>query len=552
MTLGNLLLLATHDLDIINQVHQINNDFKFGFTIEVRDSKTFMKEDLALEADIEAVFLDFDEIPGEMQDFVYHQIKKINPALPLVTLKSSYDHYEVRSLFKNGVFDCLSKPLEKEIIYQLLQELKKTVQQSIQILQQKKDDPLQIMSSLRLSVIYNLLYGNIQNPKDIWDQCRLVGLSAVPNIAVTVQIDEFFSLNKDKSKQKQDTIRNEIITITRLFLKNELDEVLAMGTGADKFAIIFSLPLLNSNAEYKRYAIKLSEKTKEYIKEKTDYSVTIGIGNFCEDVRSLYVSYQEAIYAQKHKFFGGKDTVIHIDDVEPFTNEVHLLQNQDIATLASKLTVADIPAVKENMKNLFKELFSKQKVDPEVLKLQISEISTVLARAAINGGADIKEIHSILLDYTKELNIIENLTEMEQWFENMIYRFTDLVFKNKNEYSLKSVQKAMDYIEKNYLNSITLEDVATFVHLSPTYFSRLFKGTTGKNFIEYITYLRIEKAKAMLMDLNYTVYQIASEVGYSNSHYFSRVFKSLVGKTPSDYRNSILGPIEVPNEKGLN
>ncbi|OCA82067.1 helix-turn-helix domain-containing protein [Pseudobacillus wudalianchiensis] len=547
----NLLILATHDLNIINLVHQLNNDFKFGFTVEVRDNRTFLKEGLALK-NIAAVFLDVDEITTKTEEFVCRQFKKNNPALPLVIMKSHYHNNEVRNLFKNGVFDCLSKPLEKEIVYQLLQELKKSVQQSIQIHRQKQDDPLQIMSSLRLSVIYNLLYGNIQNPKDIWDQCQLVGLSAVPNIAMTVQIDEFFALNKDKSKQLQDSIRNEIITITRLFLKGELDEVLAMGTGADKFAILFSLPLLSSKAEYKQRAKSLAEKTKEYIKESTGYSVTIGIGNHCEDVRSLYVSYQEALYAQKYKFFGKKDTVIHIDDVEPFTNEVYLLQNQDVATLASKLMVADIAALKENMKNLFNELFSKQKVDPEVLKLQISEISTVLARAAINGGASMKEIHSILLDYTKDLNTIENLAEMEQWLENMIYRFTDLVFSKKNEYSLKSVQRAMAYIEKEYLNPITLEDVANYVHLSPTYFSRLFKSATGKNFVEYITYLRIEKAKALLMDLNYTVYQIASEVGYSNSHYFSRVFKTIVGKTPSDYRNSILEPIGLPAEKVSN
>ncbi|MFK2826678.1 helix-turn-helix domain-containing protein [Bacillus sp. B190/17] len=550
--MGNLLLLATHDLDIINLFHQINNDFKFGFTIEIRDNKTFLKEDLSVNENIAAVLLDFDEMTKVAQDVVCDQLKKKHLALPLIVLKSGYDDHEMRALFKNGVFDCLSKPLEKEVVYQLLQELKKEVRHSIQINQQKKDDPLQIMSSLRLSLIYNLLYGNIQNPKDIWEQCQLVGLSAVPNIAVNVQIDEFFAVNKNKSKQLQDSIRNEIIAIARLSLKKELDEVLAMGTGADKFAILFSLPFQNSQAEYKKLAKRIAEETKASIKESTGYSVTIGIGNHCEDVRDLYVSYQEALYAQKYKFFGGKDTVIHIDDVEPFTNEVYLLRNQDVSTLASKLMVADIAAVKENMANLFNELFAKQKVDPEVLKLQISEISTVLARAAVDGGANLKEVHSILLEYTKDLNTIENLAEMEQWLENMIYRFTDLVFNNKNEYSLKSVQKAMDYIEKHYLEHITLEKVSSYVHLSPTYFSRLFKSATGTNFVEYITHLRIEKAKTLLMDLNYTVYQIAFEVGYSNSHYFSRVFKTIVGKTPSEYRNSILAPAEGSSEKALN
>ncbi|MBI0576158.1 helix-turn-helix domain-containing protein [Neobacillus cucumis] len=538
----NLILLATDDKHVINLFHQINKEYKFGFLIEAVDKKYLLKEDLSFKLGTIAVLLDLDEMMKLTKDVVLQQLAKKKITIPLVVVKSRYDDLEMRSLFKNGVFDCLSKPFDEEVVYRLLQELKVEAQLSDQMMQQRNEDPHNIMSSVRLGLIYNLLYGNIKNSREIWDQSQLVGLSTMPNTAMSLQIDEFFLKNKEKSKQWQDFVRNEIITVTRQFFMKKLDECLAMGTAADKFAILLSFPFFDDHVGFKQYAKKISEEAKTYIKENTGYSVTIGIGNYYKDVRNLHLSYQEAQTALKHKFFLGKDLVIPHDDVVPFTNEFVLLPNQDVSTLASKLMVADNIAVSDNMKNLLDRLFSLQNVDPEVLKLQLSEISTMLARAAINGGANEKEIHFILSEYTSSLNFIENLVQLEQWIRNLIHRFIDLVSTKNNDHTLKSIQKAMEYIEQHYLEQITLEKVSSHVHLSPTYFSRIFKSATGTNFVEYITYLRIEKAKELLKDLNYTVYQIAFEVGYSNSHYFSRVFKTLVGKTPSEYRNSILVP----------
>ncbi|MFZ7946852.1 MULTISPECIES: helix-turn-helix domain-containing protein [Bacillaceae] len=528
--------------------HQINDEYEFGFTIEMSNKMSLLKEELGFNLDKVSVILDLDSMTILAQDVVFTQLIKRKFSFPLIVIKTEYTDQEMRLLFKNGVFDCLSKPLDKEVVYRLLQELKMEAKQSDQMLQQRNEDPHNIMSSLRVSLIYNLLYGNIKNSREIWEQSQLIGLSSVPNTAMALQIDEFFSKNVGKSKQFQDFVRNEIITVTRQYFNISQEECLAMGTAEDKFAILLSLPLRNEKPAYKYFAKMLAENVKEFIKENTGYSVTIGIGNFYEDVRNLHFSYQEAQHALKYKFFWGKDIVIHNDDVEQFTNEFVLLPNQDVTALANKLMVADVAAVKENMKKLFEQLFSLQNVDPEVLKLQVSEISTKLARSAINGGANQKEIHMILLEYTSKLRLIENLAQLEQWLRDMIHRFVDLIFNNSNHHTLKSIQKAMDYIEKHYLEQITLEKVSSHVHLSPTYFSRIFKSATGNNFVEYITYLRIEKAKDLLEDLNYTVYQIAFEVGYSNSHYFSRVFKTMVGKTPSDYRNSILVPSGSPTE----
>ncbi|GHH99037.1 helix-turn-helix domain-containing protein [Neobacillus kokaensis] len=544
----NRFLLTTDDRNVIDLFQQIIQDYKFDFLIEEGNKQDVVKENTSLAKETAVLLVDLDNMTKLAQDVILLHLNNRKFTTPVVIIKSHYANQEMRLLFKNGVFDCLTKPLDEEVVYRLLQELKMEILHSEQFMQQRSEDPNNIMSSLRVSLIYNLLYGNIKNSREIWNQSQLIGLSTVPNTAMAFQIDDFYWKNKDKSKQWQDLVRNEIITITRQFLNNKLDECLAMGTAADQFAILLSLPFQDEHAGNKKLAMKLAVDTKNYVKEKTGYSVTIGIGNYYEDVRNLHFSYQEARYALKYKFFMGQDLVIHVDNNETFTNEYVLLPNQEVTALANKLMVADHTAVNNNMKNLFHKMSSYKNVDPEVLILQISEIAAMLARAAINGGANQKEIHTILREYTSLIHYIENLPQLEQWLRDIIHRFLDLVANNHNDHTLKSIQKAMEYIEEHFLEAITLEKVASHVHLSPTYFSRIFKNATGSNFVEYITYLRIEKAKELLKDLNYTVYQIAFEVGYSNSHYFSRVFKTLVGKTPSDYRNSILVPSGISTE----
>jgi two-component system response regulator YesN len=98
------------------------------------------------------------------------------------------------------------------------------------------------------------------------------------------------------------------------------------------------------------------------------------------------------------------------------------------------------------------------------------------------------------------------------------------------------VESAKKYIEVHYMKEITLEQAARQGNLSPYYFSKLFKQETGDTFIDYVTKLRIDKAKRMMTDPQLTLKEICFGVGYNDPAYFTRVFKKLTGSTPSEYR----------------
>lgn len=99
----------------------------------------------------------------------------------------------------------------------------------------------------------------------------------------------------------------------------------------------------------------------------------------------------------------------------------------------------------------------------------------------------------------------------------------------------RMMEKAIDYIQKNYNYDISLHDVAKHVHLSDNYFSSLFKKNQGENFANYLTLLRIKEAIRLLDTGRYTVNEVGLRVGYKNSNYFIKVFKSHTNLTPKQY-----------------
>jgi two-component system response regulator YesN len=98
------------------------------------------------------------------------------------------------------------------------------------------------------------------------------------------------------------------------------------------------------------------------------------------------------------------------------------------------------------------------------------------------------------------------------------------------------IRIAADYIAQNYNKNITLEDAAGAVNVSPTYFSKVFKDEVGSTFIDYLTMLRIRKAKQLIGEGRLSNKEICDVIGYSDPNYFSRVFKKTVGATPTEYR----------------
>ncbi|MCR5105107.1 MAG: response regulator [Eubacterium sp.] len=139
-------------------------------------------------------------------------------------------------------------------------------------------------------------------------------------------------------------------------------------------------------------------------------------------------------------------------------------------------------------------------------------------------------------DYLKFINRVESYDKLRKWFIDKLTDACHDVKSRKENRSNGIIDRAKEYIMTHYQKDISLDDVSREIDISPYYFSKLFKEATGDNFIEYLTNLRIDKAKDLLDNTELSMKEICVQVGYANPNYFSRIFKKNVGVTPTEYK----------------
>jgi len=107
--------------------------------------------------------------------------------------------------------------------------------------------------------------------------------------------------------------------------------------------------------------------------------------------------------------------------------------------------------------------------------------------------------------------------------------------ESKNE-KIKNLKRVLDFIDENYQNKITISEMTKLTNFSPQHFCRIFKAYTGKTLVEYVTMIKLENAKQLIVKTDLPITQIASICGFCNANYFDRVFKKYFNSKPSDIR----------------
>ncbi|MBN1410128.1 MAG: substrate-binding domain-containing protein [Spirochaetales bacterium] len=162
--------------------------------------------------------------------------------------------------------------------------------------------------------------------------------------------------------------------------------------------------------------------------------------------------------------------------------------------------------------------------------------------------------NTILLDRIKTLtNNLHRLAEgknndmakINQSLRREVKKMQDILTGNESTISPDAgedirIQKALHYIEANYNNDISLDELAENVFMNPVYFSNFFKAKTGTGFLEYLTSLRVEKALKLLSNPQLTVKEIAAMVGYKDANYFGKIVKKYTNLLPTEYRQKVL------------
>lgn len=204
--------------------------------------------------------------------------------------------------------------------------------------------------------------------------------------------------------------------------------------------------------------------------------------------------------------------------------------------LMAKVKTCDIQAAKALVNDMLGYVLLVRGQDIEVIRSRALELTTLLSRVAIEGGAPADHMVNLNHQYIARLRQLDQYEALCYQLQEIVEAFILSITLPTADAGNAPIREAIQHIAVHYSEPLTLVDVAGLSGLSPSYFSSLFKRAMGIHYQEYLSRVRIEEAKYLLSATDYPLSQIAVSVGYSDQSSFSKAFKRVTGLTPNQYR----------------
>ena len=204
--------------------------------------------------------------------------------------------------------------------------------------------------------------------------------------------------------------------------------------------------------------------------------------------------------------------------------------------LLTKVKSGNVDEVKALLNEMMGYILFNQGGSVDAVKIHVIELTTLLSRVAMNGGANTDIIYKLNSNFLQLMNCEQSLDELCILLQDAAESFMSAMFSDKDKGNLY-IRKALKFIADNYSEQITLNTVAEHVNLSPNYFSSLFHKIVGVSFREHLCRVRVEESKHLLLSTDYSITDIAVAMGFPDQSYYCKVFKNIVGVTPGKFRS---------------
>lgn len=476
------------------------------------------------------VFMDI-QMPGINGIDAIREIKKNNQTAEFIVL-SAYDKFDYAKEAVNlGVLEYMTKPFDKKSICEVV----KRAIDRIDSRRKKRSQDLFIrekMESVTPIIENGFIYATMFNEyaqEDVENYKSLLGLETDYGCMLA------FVMGDDQHGRQMTNAVGASVRMQKNYQK--FRELLKEQWNCVVGAVISNkvpvfLPCARQQVTYEERIemIDTCRALARKLKKEIDISFRIGIGSIRKLMDSMD-SYEEALKALDNS----TGSVAHVDDLPiqcRYDDEYRLdLENE----LFELLRTGTAEECSRAAGRFFDWMVDNYKDKTESVRLKTLEFVLFAEHEVyLNGGMTYH--FDERSDYLNVIMQTESVRELRSWFVDKFRECNANMRTKKNEHENSLVQRAQEYIRDNYQKDLSLDELSRELDISPYYFSKLFKEETGNNFVEYLTGLRMNRAKEMLKDDRCSMKEICAQIGYSDPNYFSRIFKKNIGLTPTEYR----------------
>ncbi|WP_105618825.1 response regulator [Vallitalea okinawensis] len=469
-------------------------------------------------------------------------IKESYPNVKVVII-TGYNEFEyAKKAVEYNVSKYILKPLTADELRDNLQEIKEEMDKITiddNYIQSLKKEFLNSRGILK-EQFFNLLLEEKLGEKEIEEDMKQLEISFSGN---EHRVALFKILNPDKVKcifgeEHIKLINFAVLNVTREILDTNKIPYHCFHHRKEYFAIVLSKDAYMSREYFKGIMEQVLEEISDKLQIFIHAQVGVGVGEVYEQYNELRYSFMEAKKALEYSEFTGDGAVVFIKDIVDRSEKTQEDLTVLIKEVSMSLRFCDQESVVCHLKE-FTELLKGSGLNTYEIRTRATSLMVQLLQV-FEEIVEEKD-YQVLPDTQHFFTKIFQLQTLEEIGAH-IYQICDIMMGKMLESRQNTKQRIVNQgcllLEKNFSDpNYSLQDICNTLYLSTSYFSKIFKSETGKTFKEYLTHLRLERAKDLLLSTSYKTYEIAEKVGYKDAHYFSYLFKKNTGYTTKAFRN---------------
>lgn len=506
---------------------------KYAEILEAADGRTGFEMIGKYRPDIVITDIRMPYVDGlELIDKVHKNYSK----RPIFIIISGYDDFNyAKRAIKYGVKEYLLKPIVKEDFIQLMnnitQELDDNVERHAAELVKNIQSKLGV-ELLQEKYFNSLITGTYYEENTVLKQLLQLG--------VDFSSDQFKVLVMEYRPRDPETGK-KFDEMDRFALKEAADEGIAgvlkqVWTFYDadlRFVILFCNP---ENFFFEANLKKICEQLTRTFNKHLPVHTFFGVGASVSSLANIQKSYHDALYWTLFKIFREPESIVFGKD--PAAEEKYLPNPLNFLKLTSEIELG----MKRTVALLIDEHFQLFEYHKRPLARLIGfydEFNRYMYHYFTEKGIDFSIVFEPGEEDFHELDSFWSLEELKDYLKGYLGKIADIIYTYKSSGpDRKIIEHVIRYMRENYDKDINLNIIAAHFGKNNSYLSVLFKKETGQNFVDYLTMIRMEKAKELLNQNKLKIQDIAAKVGYPNAKHFCMVFKKIVGVSPTQYREN--------------
>lgn len=467
------------------------------------------------------------------------KVRQRYPSMKVVIF-SGYDDFEyAQRAIKLNVSEYILKPVNVEELTSILKRIKENLDLEIE----EKRNLIRLREKYRKSLpiireqFFNeLVHKNLK--KELVEQklreYDIPILGARKWVLAAIDIEEGDVVESLSLHSEEELIPISVMQIVREKLEGYCRFALFQSASEADMVVITALDEDNSITGLTDVLGDICKETKRILK----VPVTIGIGHSCEDISEIPKAYQSAVDALGYKAIAGNGATIYINDMEPVGSGKLEFDSLTEGELISAIKFGPEEKIECSVKKIMEKM-KTAKVHYRQQQVYMIGIFNSIIQMIQQYDLALEDIMGEELETMVLFEKLKKIEEFGLWLLRIAGKLNHMINQERDLTTRQVIQKAKQYILDNYQNpDLSVEMICRHLHMSPAYFSTMFKKETGQAYIAYLTDVRLNKAVELLNKTDDKTYIIASKVGYQEQNYFSYVFKKKFGVSPTRYRGA--------------